>query len=60
MSHFGTNVSSSGWHFVNRLGYVITAEPVPLDTDVEVYDPDDLADWNERLQLAELTGSDTP
>lgn len=40
----------SGWHFVNRLGYVITARPYESDDDMmSVYDPEDLEDWEERI-----------
>ena len=40
----GFTLVISGKHFVNRLEYYITEMPAPK-VDVEVYDPEDLADW---------------
>ena len=36
----GATVLASGYHLVNRLGYIITEQPLALDCDVYVYDPD--------------------
>jgi len=34
----GEIIVSSGYHHVNRLGYIISRIPVPFDTQIEVYD----------------------
>lgn len=34
----GSSIIGSGLHHVNRLGYIITAEPVPANTHIEVLD----------------------
>ena len=36
----GATVLSSGYHLVNRLGYIVTEIPLALDCNVNVYDPD--------------------
>ena len=36
----------SGWHLVNRLGYVISEVAFPELVAIEVYDPADLEDWD--------------
>lgn len=51
---------ASGWHFVNRLGYVITEVPVPDGVDVLVYDAEELEEWEERLREAEELGVEYP
>jgi hypothetical protein len=38
----GGTIISQGWHFVNRLGYIITEIPHTPDTDIEVIDDDDV------------------
>lgn len=55
----GFVVVASGWHFVNRLGYVITEEAAPVDQEIEVFDPDELEDWTASLREAEESGSET-
>ncbi len=45
---------TSGWHFVNRLGYVITEVPFDADDHIDVFDPEDLEDWEERLEQEAL------
>jgi hypothetical protein len=27
---------TNGWHYVNRIGYVVTVRPAPADTFIEV------------------------
>ena len=44
---------SSGSHLVNRLGYVISEVAFPELIAIEVYDPEDLDDWNEGLRAQE-------
>lgn len=56
----GFVILSAGWHFVNRLGYVITEVPVADDLEVEVFDPEELEEWQERVQIAEELGPDSP
>lgn len=34
---------ASGFHLVNRLGYIITEVPAPDNVAIEVYDPDEEA-----------------
>jgi hypothetical protein len=48
----------SGWHFVNRLGYVVTEVPFESERDdISVYDPEDLAEYESyeaRLERGEF------
>jgi len=37
----GKTILASGFHFVNRIGYVITANPAPEGLYIEVLDADD-------------------
>lgn len=37
----GSSVIASGLHHVNRLGYIITVEPVPDNIHIEVLDDDE-------------------
>ena len=37
----GKTILASGFHFVNRIGYVITENPAPEGLDIEVLDTDD-------------------
>lgn len=37
----GKTILASGFHFVNRIGYVITENPAPEGLDIEVLDADD-------------------
>lgn len=46
----GFTLVMSGKHFVNRLEYYITEVPAPKGDYVEVYDADDLADWEARAR----------
>jgi hypothetical protein len=48
MDEDGFLFTGSGYHYVNRLGYVITEVPVPDDVSVDVYDEEDLQEWEER------------
>jgi hypothetical protein len=43
--------TTSGLHFVNRLGYVITEVATPPDMIVDVYDAEELAEWEARVGL---------
>lgn len=36
----GSLIASSGYHHVNRVGYIITELPVPADEFIETEDPD--------------------
>jgi hypothetical protein len=45
----GFTLVTSGRHFVNRLEYYITEVPAPQGEEVDVYDPDDLAEWESAL-----------
>lgn len=45
----GFTMLSSGRHFVNRLGYYVSAVPVPINQDVSVYDDEEYAEWEELL-----------
>jgi hypothetical protein len=38
----------SGYHYVNRIGYLISTVPVPDDTDIEVHIPMDSDDAPDR------------
>jgi hypothetical protein len=48
MDEDGFLFTGSGYHYVNRLGYVITEVPVPDDVSIDVYDEEDLQEWEER------------
>jgi len=37
----GRSVIASGWHFVNRVGYMVTAVPCPPGEFIDVIDDDD-------------------
>jgi hypothetical protein len=44
----GKLILSSGWHYVNRMGYVVTEIPVGKDVEfIEVIDDDDDIDDND-------------
>ena len=47
----GFVLTTSGYHFVNRLGYVITEVALPRDMIVDVYDAEELAEWEARVEL---------
>jgi hypothetical protein len=42
----------SGWHTVNRLGYVITEVPVPDNVVIDVIDDDDLEELERQSEIS--------
>ena len=51
---------TAGWHFVNRLGYVVTDGPFPAGAEIDVYDEEEYEEWQERCLLSERLGLEVP
>ena len=45
----------SGWHFVNRLGNVITELPVPADVVIDVTDDDDFEELERSSEIGTVS-----
>lgn len=41
---------SSGWHVVNRIAHIITERPFDPRQEIEVYDPEELLEWEQRVK----------
>lgn len=48
----GFTLVTSGRHFVNRLAYYITEVGVPDEQTVDVFDPEEYADWEAQTSGA--------
>lgn len=42
---------SAGWHIVNRLAHIITVRPFEPRKAVDVFDPEELIEWEQQREI---------